>query len=148
MVKPSSIAVSVTSSVPTKPPWGEPYLRFGLAFFMVAIGIAHFTHGAQFLPAMPPYLLPRHHLLLIHVSGFFEILGGLGIALPAGGRTGFLRRAAGFGLIALYVAVFPANLYLATSQQAFLGAPNWAAWARLPFQLVLIGWAYRYARGG
>jgi uncharacterized membrane protein len=55
-----------------------------------------------------------------------------------------LRRAAGIGLIALYLAVFPANINMAVNNIA-LGAdpvPTWALWARLPLQVVFIAWAY------
>ena len=75
------------------------------ALFFVAVGVTHFTHPAFFLKIMPP-ALPAH-LALVYLSGAFEILGGLGLLVP---RT---RRFAGWGLIALLIAVFPANLYMA-----------------------------------
>ena len=54
------------------------------------------------------------------------------------------RWIARWGLVALYVAVFPANLHMALSgAQLDPGnpLPAWAAWARLPFQAVFILWA-------
>ena len=127
-------------------PRGEPYLRYALAIGMLGIGVAHFTHAARFVPAMPPWLWPSHHLFLVHLSGVFEIAGGLGLLLPAIAPWANVRRAAAFGLMALYVAVFPANVQMALTPEAFPQAPAWALWARLPFQLLFLAWAWRYTR--
>ncbi len=85
---------------------------------------------------MPPYLPAP--LALVYLSGAFEVLGGVGLLMPR------FRRAAGWGLIALLVAVFPANLYMVTASGPFTaqGIPLWALYARLPLQLVLIAWVY------
>jgi uncharacterized membrane protein len=76
------------------------------------------------------------------ISGIAEILGGLGLIVPA------TRRLAAWGLIALYVAVFPANLNMALNHLPLGTTPvaTWLLWARLPLQLVLIVWAYWYTR--
>ena len=90
---------------------------------------------------MPPPLPPR---ATVYLSGLFEVLGGLGLLLP---RT---RRAAAWGLIALYVAVFPANIYMALEGIQLDPAdplPAWVAWARLPFQGVFLAWAWWFTRG-
>lgn len=112
-------------------------LRWLLALAMVTVGVLHFTNPAPFVSIMPPPL-ERWAIELVWISGGFEVLGGLGI-LPT--RT---RRAAGWGLIALYVAVFPANIYMAVAEVPFNGepVPAWAAWGRLPFQVVFIAWAW------
>ena len=72
------------------------------------------------------------------ISGFFEILGGAGLLVPP------TRRAAAWGLIALYVAVFPANVNMALHDVPIEGRhfPAWALWLRLPLQGVLIAWAW------
>lgn len=111
-----------------------------LAGSMVAIGATHFIAPEPFMRIVPPPLPP---LATIYLSGFFEILGGLGLLLP---RT---RRAAAWGLIALFVAVFPANIYMAIDKIQLNPArpmPEWAAWARLPFQAVWIAWAWWFTR--
>ncbi len=106
----------------------------GLAF--IAAGLNHFRDPAFYLAIMPPYL-PWHRTLVL-VSGACEILGGVGVLVP---RT---RRWAGYGLIALLVAVFPANVQAALDY----GVPlrlNWLValvWLRLPFQGVLIAWVW------
>ena len=111
--------------------------RYALALLFVLAGIWHFVHPATYLAIMPPWL--PQPLALIYVSGIFEILGGLGL-LPA--RT---RRIAGWGLLALLVAVFPANLYMALIHEQ-LGIPGWIAWGRLPLQLPLMWWVWRLSQ--
>ena len=115
-----------------------------LALFFIAAGILHFVRPGVYLKIVPPYL--PYPLALVYVSGFFEILGGAGLLVPP------LRRAAGWGLIALLVAVFPANVQMAVaalggesfSVLAWLPARAavWVAVLRLPLQLLLIGWVY------
>ena len=111
--------------------------RYTLALLFVAAGVWHFVHPATYLAIMPPQLpQPR---ALVYLSGVFEILGGLGL-LPA--RT---RRLAGWGLLALLLAVFPANVYMALIHER-LGISGWVAWGRLPLQLPLMVWVWRVMR--
>ena len=105
-----------------------------LAALFVAAGIAHFVRPQVFARIVPPYLPAP--LLLVYLSGAFEVLGGLGLLLPA------TRVYAGWGLIALLIAVFPANVHMALHPEAFPQIPAWGLYARLPLQLVLIGWVY------
>jgi len=114
--------------------------RWLLTVFMVAAGVNHFVNPAPYLGMMPD-ALPAH-LALVDLSGVAEILGGLGLILPA------TRRLAAWGLIALFVAVFPANLNMAINHLPLgtTSVPAWALWARLPLQLVLIWWAYGFTR--
>ena len=95
--------------------------------------MGHFTSTSGFERIVPPYLPSPQ--VLVYVSGIFEILGAIGILIPA------TQRLAGWGLVALLVAVFPANIYMATAGIKFGNFPPqpWMAWARLPLQLVLIG---------
>ncbi|HVE12509.1 MAG TPA: DoxX family protein [Elusimicrobiota bacterium] len=104
-----------------------------LAAFFVAAGTAHFVNPGFYLRFMPPYL-PRP-LLLVYVSGFFEIAGGVGVLIPR------LRRAAAWGLVALLIAVLPANVQMLVDDFARVGALGKALLLlRLPFQLVFIRW--------
>src|SRR6185312_4094269 len=80
--------------------------RLALAAFFVASGVNHFVSPRFYRAIVPPSLRDRA-TLVVDVSGVAEVLGGVGVLLP---RT---RRASGGGLIALLVAVFPANLYMA-----------------------------------
>jgi uncharacterized membrane protein len=101
---------------------------------MIAIGILHFANEEFFVRIMPRMLpWPR---ALVFVSGACEI--GLGIALLVP-KT---RRLAGLGLIALYVAVFPANINMVVHPELGGDVPLWALWLRLPLQFVLIALAW------
>jgi uncharacterized membrane protein len=117
--------------------------RIGLglaAIFYLVAGALHFIKPDAYVRIVPPYI--PWHLSMVHISGFFEILGGLGLLIP---RT---RRAAAWGLVALLIAVFPANLYMATDP-IDAGAASIAPvirWGRLPLQLVFIWWVLWCAR--
>ena len=111
-------------------------LRWLLTMFMVVAGANHFVTPAVYV-AMMPSILPAP-AALVYISGVAEILGGLGLILPA------TRRHAGWGLIALFVAIFPANINMVVHHLSLGGraVPTWALWARLPLQAVLVVWAY------
>jgi uncharacterized membrane protein len=118
-------------------------LRWVLAAIMVAIGIGHFVAPASFIRIVPSWL--PSPALLVYASGVAEIAGGLGLVCP----WPRLRRAAAWGLVALYVAVFPANVNQAVNAIQFEGGstiPTWALWLRLPFQAMFIAWALWYTR--
>ena len=107
----------------------------------VWVGISHFYNTAFFMKIMPPSF--PFHLESVYISGFFEIIFGLGIMVK------FLRRYAAWGLILLLIAVYPANIYLAFSQvaQNEIGISGFvASWVRLPIQFVLIGLAYMVSK--
>lgn len=102
----------------------------GLAF--CGTGAMHFIRPETFVRIVPD-ALPAPEVL-VAVSGVAEILGGIGMLIP---RT---RRPAAIGLLALLVAVFPANVNMALDPTgAGRGVPTWALWARLPLQ-PLIAW--------
>ena len=111
-------------------------IRWVLTVGMVLAGLNHFLSPDTYIGMMPSWL--PQHALLVQISGVAEIAGGLGLILHA------TRRWAAEGLIALFIAVFPANLNMALNHLP-LGdhaVPTWALWARLPLQLVLIVWAW------
>ena len=112
------------------------------ALYVVA-GSLHFFATATYMRIMPDYL-PAHRELVL-LSGAAEIAGGLGLLVPQS-RTGQPGRAAAWGLVALLIAVFPANLTFITDPTRFPQVPLWAAWLRLPLQLPLLYWASRYTR--
>ncbi len=100
---------------------------------MIGIGVVHFVVPGPFVSIVPA-ALPAPYVLVL-VSGFFEILGGVGLLVPRA------RRAASYGLVLLYLAVFPANINMALHPDLGRGIPEWSLWARLPLQFVLIAWA-------
>ena len=116
-------------------------LRGVLAVSMIGIGAVHFLKPEPFVRIVPAWLPAP--LVLVWVSGFFEMLGGAGLLVP---RT---RRAAGLGLVALYLAVFPANVNQALNHLSFDGVtpiPPAVLWLRLPLQAVLIALALWVSR--
>lgn len=108
------------------------YSRGLLTLLMVTMGVLHLFLPAPFVKVMPSYL--PYPLQLVLISGVCEIAGGLGLQLT------LTRRWAAFGLIALYIAVFPANINMALHANQF--GPAWLFWLRLPLQILLIWWAY------
>jgi uncharacterized membrane protein len=113
-------------------------IRVMAALAMIAVGIDHFV-APDFFVKIVPRVLPAP-LVLVWVSGFFEALGGVGLLIP---RT---RRAAGIGLVLLYIAVFPANINMCMHPELGGSIPLWALWIRLPFQLVFIALALWVSR--
>jgi len=104
----------------------------------VVAGAAHFAATRIYMRAMPGYLPDPRALVL--VSGAAEIGGGIGVMLPG------TRRAAAWGLVLLLVAVMPANVWMAQHPWLTPGVPMWALWVRVPLQVALVGWAWRYTR--
>jgi len=106
-----------------------------LAAFFLAAGANHFRMPDLYLGMMPTWL-PRP-LALVYLSGVAEILGGIGVMFPATSRL------AGWGLIILLVAIFPANLHVALQGRmpGFDFSPL-TLWLRLPFQVVLLAWVW------
>lgn len=114
-------------------------LYFTGIFFIFA-GSRHFSAPEFYMMMMPPYLpIPQ---TLIYISGAFEILGGLGLIVP---KT---RIFSAWGLMALLLAVLPANIYMWTQNIELHDAytPSWALLFRVPFQFLLIAWMYMFAK--
>jgi uncharacterized membrane protein len=110
-----------------------------LGAFFIAGGVNHFVNGRAYEAIVPPSLQSRSREV-VQVSGVAEIAGGLGVLLPP------FRRASGVGLLALLVAVFPANLYMAREPERFKKIPRWALYARLPLQPLMMVWTWRATR--
>lgn len=113
--------------------------RVILAVSIIIVGITHFLRPEQYARIVPPPFPP---LASVYISGFFEIMGGIGLVIP------FVSVAAAWGLIALFIGVFPANIYMTLHHIKIDGIPynQTLYWARLPFQAVFIAWAYWYTR--
>jgi uncharacterized membrane protein len=105
-----------------------------VALFFIAGGIAHFIAMDFFISIMPSYL--SYHKELVIISGVFELLGAIGILLP---KT---RLLAGYGLMALIVAVYPANIHMALNPELFPDVPLAFLYLRLPMQFVLFGFVW------
>ena len=113
-------------------------LRWLMGPIYVLAGLNHFMHPELYLAIMPPYL-PLHGPL-VFLSGVAEVALGVLVLVP---KT---RSLAGFGIIALLIAVFPANLHMALAEPGTYDVPAWGLWLRLPVQALLIAWAYWVSR--
>jgi uncharacterized membrane protein len=111
------------------------------ALLFITSGTLHFVRPALFTSIVPPAF--GHASALVAISGAAELAGGIGLLVPA------TRNAAGIGLIALLIAVWPANWYMALAAERFADvAPAWVLWLRVPVQIPLIWWVAIARRGG
>lgn len=119
-------------------------LLYVMGPFYILAGVMHFVVPELYVQIIPP-VLPAA-LALVYLSGLAEIAVGVGVLLPP------TRRYAAWGTVAMLVAIFPANIYMATSGVAIGGMPGsgdpsmLVRWGRLPLQAVLILWALWYTR--
>ncbi len=111
--------------------------KFLLAIFMIGTGTMNFVNPDFYVKIMPPYL-PLHREL-VYLSGVCEIALGLLLLVPR------FSRLAAWGIIALLIAVFPANIYV-YQNQAVLPAPPLIHLLRLPLQGMFILWAYWHTK--
>jgi uncharacterized membrane protein len=116
----------------------RPIGRYVCGLLYIAAGINHFLNSGFYMAIMPPYL--PWHLALVYVSGVAE--SGLGFLL----LFKQWARLAGWGLVALLIAVFPANIHMAMHTDLYPHIPPAVLWLRLPLQGLLIAWAYVYTR--
>jgi uncharacterized membrane protein len=108
-----------------------------LALLFIAAGVLHFVLPGLYVRIMPPFV--PWSLPAVYLSGLAEIIGGAGLLIKR------VRPLAGAWLIAVLIAVYPANVYMALESERF-GLPAWALYARLPLQFALIAWAWWCSR--
>ncbi|MGB1016835.1 MAG: DoxX family protein [Nannocystaceae bacterium] len=109
------------------------FFRGLLGVLFVAQGINHFIMDEWMIRMIPDYLPAP--ALMVYLSGVAEIVLGILVFVPRA------RRLAGWGILALLVAVFPANLEMALHPEQWPISEN-VLWGRLPFQLVFAYWAW------
>jgi uncharacterized membrane protein len=113
-------------------------LKIVFALIFIAAGIGHFLNPGLFGRIMPPLIPWTLILPIVYLTGILEIVFGAMLLFP---QTSSI---AAWGLMALLIAVFPANINLALNPGLTPGFPGWLHWLRLPLQPVLIWWAYQY----
>ena len=113
-------------------------LKVLFAILFISAGILHFVMPDFFVRIVPP-ILPAP-LFIVYLSGIVEIALGILLLVPK------FSRFAAFGLIALLVAVFPANIYMAINPQTFADYDQLMLYLRLPIQFLLIFCAYRLTK--
>ena len=109
-----------------------------MSLFYIGAGISHFFNSDWYVRIVPP-ILP-FKVAIVNISGVFEVVLGFLLIFP---KTRFI---AGWGLILLLLAVYPANIYVALTNGKAMDTTPMIAWARLPFQFVFIGLAYWHSR--
>jgi uncharacterized membrane protein len=116
--------------------------RLALAAFFSFTGFLHFRIPRSYEAMVPPGIPAKE---AVSVSGVAEVAGGLAVLHPA------TRRFGRWWLLALLVAVFPANIHMAVNPEQIRGldlnkVPRWALWARLPLQPLAMLWVWRATR--
>jgi uncharacterized membrane protein len=106
--------------------------RVGLAIMFMFTGVAHFTATRADLIRMVPPVLPRPDAL-VAVTGVAELAGAIALLFPAAARV------AAYALMALLIAMFPANVHAARSGQMIAGRRATPLAMRLPLQVLWIG---------
>jgi uncharacterized membrane protein len=119
-------------------------LRIALAAFFSFTGTMHFR-APRFFEAIVPPTIESAKKEVVAISGFAEIVGGVAVLHPT------TRRLGRWWLLALLVAVFPANIHMAVHPEQIQGLdmrrfPRWALWARLPLQPLAMLWVWRVTR--
>lgn len=105
-----------------------------MAVLYILAGVNHFIMPKFYMRIMP-WHIPFHRFMVL-ASGLIEIGLGVLLLVPA------YKTLAAWGIIALLVAIFPANIHHLTSRKPGEGPPAWVLWLRLPIQGLLIWWAY------
>ena len=121
-----------------------PRARLGLAAFFSFMGTMHFVIPHSFEAIVPTAIAARKREA-VAISGVAEIAGGLAVLHPA------TRRYSRWWLLALLLAVFPANVHMAVNPEQIKGldlnkVPRWTLWARLPLQPLAMIWVWRATR--
>jgi len=113
-------------------------LRITGLFFLVLLfllaGLNHFSNPNFYVSIMPPYL-PMHSELS-YISGFFEIIGAIGLLFA---KT---RKISGYGLLILLIVIFPANIHMAIHPEYFPDYSKLTIYLRLPLQFLFMAWVY------
>ena len=109
-----------------------------MSLFYIGVGTNHIINPNWFVRIIPP-ILP-FKIAIVYISGIFEIILGSLLIFP---KTRYI---AGWGLIILLLAVYPANIYVALTNGEAMDTTPMIAWGRLPFQFVFIGLAYWHSK--
>lgn len=113
-----------------------PWHLYLLASIYILAGIMHFIVPKVYLRIMPRYL--PIHKLLVYLSGLAEILLGLGLCFPA------TKNIAVIGIILMLTVFLLVHFYMLKGEKESAGIPKWILILRIPFQFVLMYWAYLY----
>lgn len=114
--------------------------KIGVSLLFLLTGITHFVATHTMARMLPPFVPRRTEI--VYLTGAFELAGAAAIWIPR------IEQAAGACLVALIIAVLPANLYTALHHLPIAGHQDGVRYllARIPFEIFLIVWVYRATR--
>ena len=113
-----------------------PWHLYVMAALYILAGLNHFRVPKIYTKIIPP-LFPAPKVLNI-LAGLAEIVLGILLCFPS--ATSY----AALGIMALLIAIFPANMYMYLNDNVSLGLSKTIRFIRLPLQIVLLYWAYCY----
>ena len=113
---------------------------YAMAGLYLLAGVMHFAASGFFMSIMPTYIPEKFHKPIVDISGVFEIVFGLMLLYEP------TRVIASWLVIALLIAVFPANIQMTVTFWKNKNPYLWATIVRLPIQFVLIWWAYTFTQ--
>lgn len=109
---------------------------YAMGVLYVLAGLNHFRVPWLYKKIMPAYI--PWHKTMVALSGMIEIALGIGLLFP------LTQEISAWGIIALLLAILPANVEMIRTKKARLKLPLWAVWVRLPLQFALMYWAWLY----
>jgi uncharacterized membrane protein len=110
-----------------------------LALFLGFAGIMHFANPSFFNDIVPPWL-PPSRAFWTYISGVAELAVAIALLRPSTRRTGALAAAW------LFIAVYPANIYMVWDWRNEVASQQFISWARLPFQFLFVWVALQVSR--
>ena len=110
-----------------------------LAFFLGLAGLTHFANPSFFNEIVPPWL-PPSPAFWTYISGVAELAIAIALIRPS------TRRAGAIAAMWLFIAVYPANIYMVWDWRNEPTSQQFVSWARLPFQFLFIWIALRASR--
>ena len=110
-----------------------------IALFLGFAGITHFANPSFFNDIVPPWLPPSREFWT-YISGVAELITAALLLRPATRRTGAIAA------VWLFIAVYPANLYMVWDWRNEVASQQFISWARLPFQFLFIWAAWSIVR--
>lgn len=112
-----------------------PWHLYLMAVLYFSAGMLHFIYSRVYMRIIPPYL--PHRKILVYASGAAEVMLAAGLCFRES------RTVAIYGLIVMLLVYLPIHFYM-LSGDAGMKLPRWVLILRVPFQFVLIYWAYSY----
>ena len=110
-----------------------------LAFFLGLAGITHFANPSFFNEIVPPWL-PPSPAFWTYISGVAELAIAIALIRPS------TRRAGAIAAMWLFIAVYPANIYMVWDWRNEAASQQFVSWARLPFQFLFVWVALHIAK--